>query len=61
MHGRQNRAYVFGQDFFLELTAAKPTPTACRKITQGRDDIEEPLRTVYECARVLVEHQEVQP
>ncbi|MCR4414379.1 MAG: hypothetical protein NUV77_18320 [Thermoguttaceae bacterium] len=51
-------AWVFGKDFYFDL-AREIKPKPCRDVTQGRKDLGEPMRTVYECARVLHENGEV--
>ncbi len=51
-------AFVFGKDFYLTLSR-DTQPRACRDVTQGRNDLGEPMRTVYECARVLHEKGEL--
>jgi hypothetical protein len=51
-------AFVFGKDFYLKL-GRDTQPKACRDVTQGRKDLGEPMRTVFECARVLFEKGEL--
>ena len=51
-------AWVFGKDFYFNL-AREPKPKPCRDVTQGRKELGEPMRTVYECARVLHEKGEL--
>ncbi len=51
-------AYVFGKDFYFKL-ARKAEPKPCRDVTQGPREVGDPMRTVYQCARVLWEKGEL--
>jgi hypothetical protein len=50
----QKESYAFGKDFYLLLTN-KPELVGCRNVTLDRTDHGEPLRTSWECAKVLYE------
>ena len=51
-------AWVFGKDFYFKV-AKKPEVKSCRDVTKGRPDLGEPMRTVFECGRVLYEKGEL--
>ncbi len=51
-------AYVFGKDFYFKL-AKQVEPKPCRDVTQGPKEVGDPMRTVYQCARVLWEKGEL--
>ncbi len=51
-------AYVFGKDFYFELTE-NIKRKQCRDITVSKRKIGEPIRTVLECAKVLHENGEL--
>ena len=57
-------AWVFGKDFYFKV-AKKPEVKACRDVTKGRAELGEPMRTVFECGRVLYEkgelHEKAEP
>jgi hypothetical protein len=50
----QKESYAFGKDFYF-LLSTKPEPVKCRDVTLNRTDHGEPLRTSWECAKVLYE------
>jgi hypothetical protein len=50
----QKESYAFGKDFYF-LLSAKPEPVKCRDVTLSRIEYGEPLRTSWECAKVLYE------
>jgi hypothetical protein len=54
----QNQCYAFGKDFYFLLTN-KPEPVECRDVTLHRTDHGEPLRTSWECAKVLYENRDL--
>ena len=45
-------AFVFGKDFFFRL-AREVKPKPCEDVTKGRPDLADPMRTVFQCGRVL--------
>jgi hypothetical protein len=48
------KSYAFGKDCYFLLTN-QPEPVECRDVTLDRTDHGEPLRTSWECAKVLYE------
>lgn len=54
----QKQCYAFGKDFYFLLTN-KPESVECRDVTLHRTAHGEPLRTSWECAKVLYEDGKV--
>ena len=50
--------FVFGKDFYMKL-GRDTEPRPCRDVTNGPKEYADPLRTVYECGRVLYENGEL--
>ena len=51
-------AFVFGKDFYMKL-GRDTEPRPCRDVTDGPKEYADPLRTIYECGRVLYEKGEL--
>jgi hypothetical protein len=50
--------FVFGKDFYFRL-GRQVKPKACEDVTKGRPDLADPLRTVFQCGRVLYKSGEL--
>ena len=50
--------FVFGKDFYFRLGRnVKPKP--CDDVTKGRPDLRDPMRTIFQCGRVLYKNGEL--